>query len=595
LIGKTRLLWQIFPSYLLIILISLLAATWYASSTLRTSLLNQTADDLEARARLLENLVLAHVRLSEHHQIDAYLKEAARAVSTRITVVLPSGKVIADSHEDAGVMDNHADRPEVKAALRGSRGVSSRFSRTLGKPFLYVGVPVFEDGTPVAVIRSSVPTDAVERTIRDTRLRVLLAGLAIAAFAALLGFAVSRRLSRPLEEMRACAESLSRGDFRCTLSGSSALEITALADTMTEMARQMERRINTITAQRNELTAVLSSMVEGVLAVDPDERLVSANEAASRMLQINSTEMKGRSIQEVVRNTLLQRVVASALTADAPIEKEIPLYAGGERTVQATGSPLYDSGGRRLGALIVLNDITRLRKLENLRREFVANVSHELKTPITAIKGFVETLQDGAILRAPEGARFLAIIERHVRRLEALIDDLLSLSQIEQDNEKGVVQLKETELLNPLKTAVQLCHEKAVSRGVRILLTCREGTSARINEPLIEQAIVNLLDNAIKYSDAGAAVHVEVSESDQDIRIRVRDQGRGIESQHLPRLFERFYRVEKGRTRASGGTGLGLAIVKHIAHAHAGSVSVESEPGKGSTFTLVLPKAPKTC
>ena len=244
-----------------------------------------------------------------------------------------------------------------------------------------------------------------------------------------------------------------------------------------------------------------------------------------------------------------------------------------------------------MGALIVLNDVTRIRRLENVRREFVANVSHEIKTPITAIKGFVETLRDGAVGNPEDAERFLGIIENHAERLEAIIEDLLSLSRIEREAERGKIALVEGQVQDVVQMAVQVCEMSARAKEIKIECSCDKDIASKINGPLLEQAMVNLLDNAIKYSAKGSTIWVEASQTAEDIEIDVRDQGCGIEKEHLPRLFERFYRVDKARSRQLGGTGLGLAIVKHITQAHGGQVSVESIPGKGSTFSIRLPRA----
>jgi two-component system phosphate regulon sensor histidine kinase PhoR len=282
--------------------------------------------------------------------------------------------------------------------------------------------------------------------------------------------------------------------------------------------------------------------------------------------------------------------VKNALTSQEPVEKDIALHSDGERIINAHGTVLRDADGYRVGALIVCNDITRLWKLENIRRDFVANVSHEIRTPITAIKGFVETLRDGSVQDPHDTKRFLGIIEKHVDRLETIIEDLLSLSRIEGGGEEDHIMLQRGRIRDVLLTAVQVCEAKAISKKISLQLSCNEELKAIINPALLEQAVVNLIDNAIKFSNEGSTVQVNATPMDGQISISVRDQGSGIEKEHLPRLFERFYRIDKARSRQMGGTGLGLAIVKHIAQVHRGRLLVESTPGKGSTFSLHIPR-----
>lgn len=285
----------------------------------------------------------------------------------------------------------------------------------------------------------------------------------------------------------------------------------------------------------------------------------------------------------------MQQFVKEALSSHDPIEKDILISPEHDVLLNCHASILKDSKDRQIGVIVVLNDVTRLRRLENIRREFVANVSHEIKTPITAIKGFVETLIDGAAQNPEDSVRFLNIIETHVNRLEAILDDLLSLSRVEQGAEKQDLELVDSRLQEIITTAIEICGDRAEAGKIGIEVSCPEQIWAEVNPPLLEQAVVNLLDNAIKYSPEGSVIRVHVSKDDSEIRIAVQDQGCGIAKKHVPRVFERFYRMDKVRSRQLGGTGLGLAIVKHIAEVHAGRVSVESTPGKGSTFTIHLP------
>jgi two-component system phosphate regulon sensor histidine kinase PhoR len=586
---KKRFLWQLFLSYVLIAFVSLLAVTWYASSSMRHFFLQQVETDLEARARLFENQLLERLEPLDAEGIDQLCKDMGRSADTRITVILPSGEVVGDSDEDPKNMDNHMDRPEILKAFSVGRGTSTRYSVTLEQSMMYVALPLNKEARTVGVVRTSMSADSIDKVLGRIQIRILLGGFIMAAFAAVLSFIISHRMKRPIDEIKRGAERFASGDFQFRLPTSDMEELAGLSETMNQMAGELQERINTITAQRNELEAVLSSMVEGVLAVDMEERIISMNDAAAEIFHCDPSEAEGRSIQEVVRHPDLQKFVGDALSSETPVEKDVVLYAAEEQILNGLGTALRDAQGKRGGALIVLNDVTQLRRLETIRRDFVANVSHEIKTPITAIKGFVETLRDGAAKNHKDAERFLEIIDKHVDRLEAIIEDLLSLSRIERQAEREEILLQEGAIKDVLQTAIQVCQVKAAPKHIRLDLSCEEGLTAKINPALLEQAVVNLLDNAIKYSDAESAVTVAATTQDHEVMIAVVDHGSGIEKRHLDRLFERFYRVDRARSRKLGGTGLGLAIVKHIIQAHGGRVSVESQPGKGSTFTLHLP------
>jgi two-component system, OmpR family, phosphate regulon sensor histidine kinase PhoR len=591
-VKRKRLLWHIFTPYLVITLASLVSGLWYASTRLENLLRKQTESDLRSLATLVQHQVRNHLSPMDPWRIDKVCKELGAVTPARFTVILPSGKVVGDSDEDPSRMDNHLDRPEVSGALTGAFGVSTRGSPTLGKEMLYLAVPLAEDGKIQAVTRVAVTLDAVQETRSTVQAEIALGGVLVAAFAAVLGLLVAYRIKRPVEEMNRAAEAFSRGEFQFRLPASNLREVGSLSEAMNRMAQEIQQRMSSMQAQRNELEAVLSSMVEGVFGVDRDERIVGMNQAASRILGCDANQAKGRSVQEAVRNPGLQRFIKRALSGGELLEEDIVFYGVEEQVLNTHATPLRAADGGHSGVLIVLHDVTRLRNLENIRKDFVANASHEIKTPITAIKGFVETLRDGAAESPQETERFLEIIQKHVERLEALVEDLLRLSRIEKEAEREEIVMEVRPLRDVLSAALQLCQGKASAKDARLELTCPEDLMARINPALLEQALVNLLDNAMAYSEEGRPVRVTAREAEKEILIQVQDEGCGIAKVHLARLFERFYRVDRARSRKLGGTGLGLSIVKHIMEAHGGRVSVESEPGKGSIFTLHLPKNP---
>jgi two-component system, OmpR family, phosphate regulon sensor histidine kinase PhoR len=588
---RKRLFWQLFIPYLMIVVFAVVAVLLYSSNLLEGILLRQTESDLRSQATLFQEQIRGNFPPDE--QSDTACKILGKKVHTRFTVILPNGRVVGDSDENPARMDNHLDRPEVTSALTKPVGVSIRFSPTLRKRMMYLAIPLREGGMLYAVVRVSIPVEAVYGHIKAVQHRIVWGGLLVAFLAVLAGFLVYRHVRRPLLEIQEGAKAFARGEFQRKLPLPDTEEMARVADTLNRMAAELQQRISTITLQRKELETVLSSMAEGVFGVDRDERILGMNPAAGRILGCDPALSRGKTIQEVFRISSLQNFVKKALEAEEPLEEDvlINVYGEGEKALNVHGTPLWDEGETRTGVLVVMHDVTELRRLENIRRDFVANASHEIRTPLTAIKGFVETLREGAMKNPEDADRFLSIIQKHVDRLAALVEDLLSLSRIEREKERDEILLEDAALRAVLESGIQLSRGKGDSRNIRIELECGENVRARINPPLLEQAVVNLLDNAINASVEGKTIRVEAEEGEAEVLIHVKDQGCGIEKGHLERLFERFYRVDKARSRKLGGTGLGLAIVKHIMEAHRGRVTVQSSPGEGSTFTLHLQKA----
>lgn len=378
---------------------------------------------------------------------------------------------------------------------------------------------------------------------------------------------------------------------RAVLEGNRLTEVEPIAAAIVAQQKEHEKNIQDVLSKKTQSDAVLSSMVEGVVAVDREERILQVNQAARNMLCLDSFPSAEPSVQEAIRNTEFQEMVKKAIASHHAIEGEVKLLDENGSILQVNASPLQDAKGESIGAVLVFHDITKLRRLETIRRDFVANVSHELKTPITSIKGFVETLLDGALEDAEDARRFLGIVAKQSERLSTIIEDLLSLSRLEQDNDSEHMHFEEVFINDVVERACQTCLLKAKEKEVMLRIQCDEDLLLKANSHLLEQATVNLVSNAIKYSHEEGEVVVAASKNSREVLISVQDFGIGIPREHFPRLFERFYRVDKARSRTLGGTGLGLAIVKHIAQAHRGYVRVESTPGEGSVFTLHLPRS----
>ncbi len=608
-IAKQRtLFWQIFTVTLVIILGTIASVAWFGSRSIDDFYIEELRSDLENRAYLIKSQVGELLTSGDLDGLRSFVVKSGRAADTRITVVDADGTVLADTKENPAAMDNHRQRPEIDAAFSGVSGFSLRFSNTLGQRMLYGaigleeylerGVGIGDRGSVNTVLRVAVPVIAIDEALGDINRELVIGTGGALLIAFVVTFFVVRNISRPLEEMTRGAELYANGNFSQRMlinhKKTTSREVAMLATAMDRMAGQLDEKINTIINQRNQLETVFSSMVEAVIAVDCEERIISINGAAARMFSVPRQGAPGRLVQEVIRNVDLHDQLARILKTGEAFEDEIVLARRDDSVYLHTNVVmLYGGDGRTVGALMVLNDVTRLRKLERLRSDFVANVSHELKTPITSIRGYVETLLDGALDDREHARRFLEIVLRQSEQLGTIIDDLLTLSRIEKDTKEAGVSFVAEELSPVLHRALETCRQQAAGKQVTLTLDCPEQLVVRMNRTLLEQAVVNLLTNGITYSDPGDSVQVRVAAVDDPprrlVKISVVDQGIGIAKEHLPRLFERFYRSDRARNRKAGGTGLGLAIVKHIVQAHGGSVEVDSAIGAGSTFTITLP------
>jgi two-component system phosphate regulon sensor histidine kinase PhoR len=588
---KKRLLWQIFPSYLVIVLLALAAFSVNVSFLIDDFFIKQTRQTLEVRAQLAREVMEASIDAMNLDQIDTACKKLGQETKTRITVIESSGRVLGESDHAPQTMESHLMRPEVQQALKEQVGFNIRPSATLEQRMMYVAVPVLHDNQVVAVVRTSIPLIEIQHTLSALTRSVVRYGVIIALVLAVVSFWYSWQLSRPLVLLQKGAQEFAQGRLTHKLDISGKGEIAELAKTMNTMAEELDRRIQSAIRQQNEQQAVFAAMLEGVIAFDTAGKCLTLNKAAAKMLGLDASKSVGRTVGELICNSDLQLFIQTALQSIQPTEQFIVMAKpdGQELNIQASASPLLDSSSDYIGALIVLNDLTRIYRLEQVRRDFVANVSHELKTPITSIHGFIETLRDGAVDNPENARRFLDIVARQTDRLNSIIEDLLLLCELEQQDETIRVPRQMCIIRDILNSAVELCRHKADERTIQLDVECPPDLKSNVNASLLEQAVLNLADNAVKYSSPGGKVIISAGTEQNDLVIHVQDFGCGIAPEHQSRIFERFYRVDKARSRQMGGTGLGLAIVKHIAQYHQGTIRVESAVGKGSTFFLSLP------
>jgi two-component system phosphate regulon sensor histidine kinase PhoR len=580
-------------------LVGFVAVTTIAAGIYLTRALEAFAvDTLEARlssiGRLIHDEALALiVRKASAAEVRAFALRAARPTGARISVIAADGRVLGDSEvpvEDLPRVENHAGRPEVRAALAGGVGRHRRTSATIGVSLLYVALPIMDGDHAVGVIRVALPLTVVTSSYAEIHRVMLAGGLVALVVACGIGLFVARRVTKPVVQMQTIARRMSEGDFTVRAPIRSPDEIGALGRALNGLAARLRENIHDLGHEQAKATAILDGMIEGVIAVDGRDIILLMNERARSMFGLDATRGERKPFLEVIRNTELHEVFRESRAAGegSVSHRELRLAIPVERHVQVNAVPLR-LGPDEVGVVMVLHDVTELRRLEQVRTEFVANVSHELRTPLTAIQGYLETLLSGALEERQNARRFLEIVFRHTERLGRLLNDLIDLSNIELG--RVALKLAPTRLDEVIDTVLAIMGPKAASERV--------GLSSRLPADLptvladrdrLVQVVLNLVDNAVKYTPEGGRVMVQArTAAEGQVEIDVIDTGIGIPPVDLPRITERFYRVDKARSRELGGTGLGLAIVKHLVFAHGGQLRIESEPGRGTTVHVTLP------
>lgn len=533
------------------------------------------------------------------HLITGDLDEASRTVAEigsitglRITLVDPEGEPLADSERDVATLGPHAHRAEIRQAMRDEQGSHVRFSELAGTNVLLVAQRIEgDDGEMLGVIRAARPL----ADLRGERKRILAAVVLVAAGSLFISIGgllfIGNRIGRSLRRMAFGARRFAAGNLEHRLARPSHQELAVLADALNEMADRVNAQLEQLQAQRAEQEAILQSMTNGMIALDRSQRIIAINRTACRMLGVDEPAAQDRLLQEVVREPALNRFVQEAMDKTGRSTGEFEIQREGAVMLEAVGQPLIREVDEPAGLLVLLTDVTQLRKLETLRSDFAANVSHELRTPITNIKGYIETMLEVGCEDQARTVQFLKVVRGNTARLEAIIEDLLSLARMEQSDQREVPGKERVDVRRVIDAAVSQFALAMGEKRMSVELDVEPGLRVRGNAQLLEQAVGNLVSNAVSYGRAGTTVRVRGrSLENGEAEIAVRDEGPGIEPEHLERLFERFYRVDRARSRQLGGTGLGLAIVKHIMLAHGGRVEVSSEVGVGSEFRLLLPR-----
>lgn len=582
---------RVFPSYVVVVGLGLALMGASAAITARSLLLEQAHGNIIDLVRNVAATAEGLPVCSPEVVADSLEATAHRTGSSAVsyTVLSANGTLVCSvGSAPVELSEDDLRTLEVEGIASGTRRASGG-----AHPSVYAATVVRATDATCAIIIASRAAPTTLQVADRVTFSVVGTGLLVTLAIAFLMRAVIHRLTVRIGRIQEAARRYAQGELGVKLRIEGPPEILALAEDLNTMAEQLRLRIQAISRQRNELETILSSMIEGVMVLDESRRIVSMNRAAGDLLHVEVNASTGKTILQHVRNAEIDEIAETALTAEEPVERSVTIWRDqpSHLRLHATALPSGDQRPNR-GILLVISDITRIKQLEEMRKDFVANVSHELKTPITSIKGFVETLIEGGIEDSEQSNRFLTIILNHANRLNLIIEDLLSLSRLEQS--RTHLTFEQCELAEVLASTIEICQPAATAKSIEIR-QAREGDRlALVNPNLLEQALVNLIDNAIKYSDPNSTVEINVTNHDRMLTIAVQDHGHGIPSADLPRVFERFYRTDKARSRELGGTGLGLAIVKHIAIAHNGDVAVRSTIGSGSTFTLTIPQFSST-
>jgi two-component system, OmpR family, phosphate regulon sensor histidine kinase PhoR len=587
---RRNLFWKLALTFLALLLSVLLAVDFLAERALRSSYERDAYQQLAAISRI-DPLQTAHLAqfppttLEDAQALRNWVKDAARS-GVRVSVITTTGEVIADSQVEVSSMENHADRPEVRQALLFGTGRATHESVSQKRPMLYYAVREDLPGGTPAVVRFSLPVEGANEALAHFRRVLWLWSLLILAVAGTVSMLVSRSFTGRIERLREFSRRVAEGDFRPLSADGTGDTLEALGHSLNQTASRLDRTIHTLTEERNLSSAILGSMVEGVAVVSGAERLVFANPGFAEILGLDVPPVSGSALLEVVRQTELIEAVRRVLGGEPRVESEIVTGTLRQHFFAATVAAVR--AGETSGAVLVLHDITELRKLERIRRDFVANVSHEFRTPLTAIQGFAETLLGGAVDDPNNRDRFLGIILEHARRLARLTEDLLKLSQMDADRLE--LELRRAGVSQLIESCYETARHRASEKELSLFLDVPPRLPDVLVDPRrIQEVLQNLLDNAIQYTLPGGKITLSAESARDEVIFTVSDTGIGIPRVDQPRIFERFYRVDAARSREAGGTGLGLAIAKHLVEVHDGRLWVESEVGVGSSFHFSVP------
>lgn len=570
---KGSIFFKIFASFCLLILALSSLLLIFSFRTIRHHYINTLSMDLNNLAHTLKLKVLPLIEQKDFERLDALVKKIGKDINTRITIIASDGTVWADSERNPVLMENHGNRPEVVEVLKVGIGKSLRFSTTVKEEMLYVAIPIKSKDKLLGVLRVSLFLSDINKLLNNLRIKIFWVVIIITLLSLLGAYFFSKNLSTPIKELVEASKKLASGDFSTKVILKREDELGELAESFNRMGKRLKILFDNLTLKQEELNDIISSLEEGLLVLDKKGTVYLFNESFKKIVQTNP---EGKSYWEVIRNHKMTRLIEKTIKEKKNLLEEIELN---EKVFLC--SFVFIPSKEEL--IIVFHDITEFKRLEKIKRDFVVNVSHELRTPLTAIKGYVETLEEEV---EGEAKRYLEIIKKHTERLINIVQDLLLLSELE---EKGLSEAREdVDLKDMVEDVFKIFKQKAEEKNLKLSLVSENKPVVRGDPFKLEQMFINLIDNAIKYTEKGEVL-VSLKRADKGVVVEVKDTGVGIPAEHLDRIFERFYVVDKSHSRKLGGTGLGLSIVKHIVLLHNGKIDVESKLGKGAKFTIVLP------
>ena len=586
-----RLWLKITGSYLILSITFVLVLWFFISSIIQNTYTDMTKDHLIENAQLISEVITLGGLDEDRETLDEWTSHFNEEITLRYTIIARDGTVIADSESDIESMDNHLNRPEIDAVLVKNQelGESVRLSDTRDMSMMYVAIPVEADGELIGAVRTSVSTQSIDNAISaiwTTLSAILFIILLVSVISAAL---LSYNITKPINRVINVTKRLQNKDYSARINADYSGEIGNLNTSVNALAASLQAHVNEIEESEKQLNSILSNLVSGVVLIDDKGKVDLTNHATERFLSKHTSKIDGKEYTYVFGPLGIDHLIETVIEDNVKRHDEAHIYFPEERILDVHIAPYYSQGWQQRGAIIVLHDITDIRRLEKMRSEFVANVSHELKTPITSVKGFAETLLSGDVPDEATAKQFMQIIYDESERLNRLITDLLELSKIEK--QAMPLNITEVNLNEIIGNSTQTISKFARDKNITLHLPSDENPIyVEADVDRLGQIVLNLVANAVNYTSDNGDIYIDAEERSSKVVLTVRDTGMGIPEEALDRLFERFYRVDKARSRHSGGTGLGLAIVKHLVESHEGKIYVKSVEGVGSTFTVELPK-----